>query len=62
MIWPLSLNALLSCGYANMGKINFFPIFRVHFRGEWAIESSISFSLNLRDFKLGLISNLKFDS
>jgi len=27
VIWPLSLHSLLSCGYANMGKINFFHFF-----------------------------------
>jgi len=27
VIWPLSLNSLLYCGYANMGKINFFQFF-----------------------------------
>jgi len=27
VIWPLSLNSLLSCGFANMGQIIFFQFF-----------------------------------
>jgi len=43
VIWPLSLNSLLSCGYLNMGKINFFPIFPVHFRGHVQLSPAFIF-------------------
>ena len=44
VIWRLSLNSLLPCGYANMGKIIFFLIFWMHYRGHGQLSPASLFS------------------